>query len=281
MTEHNQQTSSDGHRKLKKKVSFAAGHMPAHQPALPAPAESDQDPLLTPFGAQPSMATGGGSGGLKSAFRKLSLRKPSSTTPQPDHDFDAGAYAPLDLNYPPEEALAPAPPSATSSVSSEQSWQHHDSYFPDYEPLFPTSTSGTGGSSSDYAYTDPFLEAMTPLEIQQEHHNAVLGQSIAIHYPDLPSWSEYAAAGGAKGGGSGGGAGEKAGWYTGKWGTVDEWTGYGWDGEKLPTASGAIFGVPMKEGIEIVLDDKKKQGGGEGGGGGGEGGEGGKKKKKK
>jgi hypothetical protein len=211
-------------RKLKKKVSF-------RHPAE----ESDAEPL-SPFTTPlmtPALTPRKSSGGLKSAFRRLGVRNPS---PPPLRQ-----------------------PSPTPSDGSDQSWHHHDRYFPEYEPLFPTTPAS--------AWTNPYEYALTPDEIRRQHQQAVLGQAVAIHYPELPRWQEYA--------GEMGKAKNKAGWQSGKWGT-EGWTGYGWEGESLPTADGLTFGAPMPNGVAILPPvegaawKKKKGTGGTGGGSGGE-----------
>ena len=103
---------------------------------------------------------------------------------------------------------------------------------------------------------------LTPAEVQAHQHSKALGHSVAIHYPVLPTWDEY----------SGGGKADKTktGWTSGKWG-VEGWTGYGWDGGKLPNTDGLSFGAPMPQGLPLDTDEgkKKKGGGGDGGGDGG------------
>ncbi|RSH88861.1 hypothetical protein EHS25_003089 [Saitozyma podzolica] len=220
-----------GHRKLRKKVSFAPGHTSVYAedtvPLTPSPLSTPiQTPSSTPLKPKSSVGVGGG---LRSAFRRLGVRNPS---PPPLR-----------------------PPSPSGSDHSDTSWHHHDRYFPEYEPLYPTTK----------PFTDPFQYALTHEEVRRQHHQAVLGQSVALHYPDLPSWSEYT---GEKGKDK-----SKVGWQSGRWGT-EGWTGYGWDGETLPTSEGLTFGAPMPKGVAIVPPDQAQGGGGGGGGGGG-------KKKKK
>lgn len=153
--------------------------------------------------------------------------------------------------------------SPTPSNVSGQSWHHHTSYFPDYDPIYPTTT-----------FIDPYASAfgLTAAQAQAQAHSAAVGHAVSIHYPMLPSFAEYNQGGGAKLQGAGV-------WQngSGSWGNAD-WTGYGLNGERLPDTEGKTFGAPMPKGVP--LEEEKKKGGGGGGGkkkgkgGGGEDGEG-------
>ncbi|CAD6576775.1 MAG: hypothetical protein TREMPRED_001768 [Tremellales sp. Tagirdzhanova-0007] len=141
--------------------------------------------------------------------------------------------------------LQPSTPTPNSMTNSDHDWHHHSSYYPEYEPIFPLTYS------------------QNTLPRFQAHQQSDFGHSVAIHYPVLPLWRDY----------NGGSVGDKTktGWTSGKSG-VAGWTGYGWDGEKLPNADGLSFGAPMPKGVPLDGDEgkKKKGGGGDGGGDGGE-----------
>lgn len=247
-------------------------------------------------------------------------------TPMPVPSPDALAPS-LHLSVP--EASTSAGPSSALGHSDEggtESWHHHASYFPEYEPIHPSPTVIPGlpdvhnhtayfpdyepifhhshpinaypGASGALAY------ALTTPEAEAAKHAARVGHSVSIHYPDLPRFAEYQSVS------------VPPGWQGNKWG-VEGWTGYGWQGEKLPSGEGLTFGAPMPKGVPVPTEaeikkqkEKEKnaqkakdgdegddggdqpegeegkeggeggdgaEGGGEGGGGGG----GGKKKKKK
>ena len=142
-------------------------------------------------------------------------------------------------------------------------WKHHESYFPEYTPIYPTTT-----------LADPYAKAyfLTPAEMQAQQHAANIGRAIAVHYPMLPPFADYSS---AKGQGA---------WQSGQWGNPN-WTGFGLNGEKLPDTEGKIFGAPMPKGVPDAEPGKGKGKGGDGeggkggdgakgedGGGGGEGG---------
>ena len=166
-----------------------------------------------------------------------------------------------------------------------ESWHHHASYFPQYEPIykdpltvpgipgvrtheryFPSYTplltkDGLGPHSSAYAY------ALDPAVAQAQAHAQAVGHNVVVHYPDLPKFADY----------NGGKEGNKSGWASAQWG-VEGWTGYGCqgDGTKLPDNNGNTFGAPMPKGQEFP-----KQQGGQPGGQGGAGGGGSSKNKKR
>jgi len=126
-------------------------------------------------------------------------------------------------------------------------WKHHESYFPEYTPIYPTTT-----------FADPYATAylLTPAEVQAQQHAANVGRAIAVHYPMLPPFADYSS---AKGQGA---------WQSGQWGNRD-WTGFGLNGEKLPDAEGKTFGAPMPKGVP---NGEPVKGKGKAGGDGGEGG---------
>lgn len=137
-------------------------------------------------------------------------------------------------------------------------WKHHDSYFPEYTPIYPTTT-----------FADPYARSfkLTPAEIQAQQHAARVGHAVAVHYPMLPPFADYQSAAPKTQGA----------WQSGQWGNSN-WTGFGLSGEKLPDAEGKTFGAPMPKGVPV--EDPKAGGGGAGaagakkGKGGGAGGEG-------
>ena len=136
-------------------------------------------------------------------------------------------------------------------------WKHHDSYFPEYTPIWPKKP--YTGLANVYGLSEA--------ERQADSHSQTMGHAVSIHYPDLPSWAEYGKTI-PKG---------QTGWQTTKLGT-EGWTGYGYDGNKLPNAQGQTFGAPMPPGEQI--QGQQGQGGGKknkkknkGGGGGQQGGQ--------
>ncbi|EIW68222.1 hypothetical protein TREMEDRAFT_63386 [Tremella mesenterica DSM 1558] len=134
-------------------------------------------------------------------------------------------------------------------------WHHHESYFPEYTPIFPPISKYTGTAT-------PYM--MSAAEKQATWHSKTLGHAVTVHYPDLPSWADYGK-NIPKTQGS---------WQSGRWG-VEGWTGYGYDGEKLPNAQGETFGAPMDKGVLSKTGDDGKGGGkgkkGKGGGASGKG----------
>lgn len=119
-------------------------------------------------------------------------------------------------------------------------WKHHDSYFPEYTPIYPTTT-----------FADPFAQPylLTPAEMQAQEHAARVGHAVAVHYPMLPPFSEYQSAGGKTQGA----------WQSGHWGNSN-WTGFGLNGERLPDGEGKTFGAPMPKGV--LPEGAKGAGGG-------------------
>ena len=141
---------------------------------------------------------------------------------------------------------APPTPTSPQIEDEEPGWKHHESYFPEYTPIYPTTT-----------FTDPYAKAylLTPAEIQAQQHAANVGHAVAVHYPMLPPLGDYSATRG------------QGAWQSGQWGNSN-WTGFGLSGEKLPDSDGNTFGAPMPKGIPNPEPGAK----GKGGGGGGEGG---------
>ena len=192
----------------------------------------------------------------------------------------------------------------TGSPDSDSSWRHHESYFPAYEPVYPTTTFGSGDSELIQAEVDaagkpsfvkrlfttkepkivqppvrdvpdsyyPIYQPIYPTSIPTYPGAAVyalppseaqaltrqFGDSVALHYPDLPAFAEYV------------GKGDKGKVWSS--GSASGWSGYGWD------HSGAGFADGMVKG-EVIKGDGAGKGGGGGAkkkkGKGGEGGEGG------
>lgn len=214
-------TWDDTSRKLRKK-----GHPPQSSSMMAAPPTSEPTPEKT----KPSF------------FSRLS-RKPSyppnASVGPTAHEVGSGTGAP------------PSPPSSPG-------WKHHESYFPEYTPIYPTTT-----------FADPYARAymMTPAEIQAQQHAARVGHAVSVHYPMLPPFNEY---------GSGASKGQGA-WQSGQWGNSN-WTGFGLNGERLPDGEGKTFSAPMPKGVLPEKPkavgagggggDGKKKGGEEGGGGG-------------
>jgi len=152
------------------------------------------------------------------------------------------------LTSPTTQPDLPITSTPIKTAASDDEWHHHQYYFPEYEPIYP--------HTSTY---DPWARAypLSPAEMQARQQSAALGHAVAIHYPALPRFAEY---------NSGGGADQaKAGWTSGKYG-AEGWTGCGWEGEKLPNADGASFAAPMPKGVPLEGEGKKKGGGGGGGG---------------
>lgn len=90
--------------------------------------------------------------------------------------------------------------------SDDESWQHHESYYPEYSPIIrKCSPSQTIAGTSSLA------------ELHVQRHAHLIRHSVAVHYPKLPTWEEYNP--GAKG--------DKAesGWKTGIYG-VGGWSEY-------------------------------------------------------
>ena len=202
----------------------------------------------------------------------------------------------------PSRSAAPPSPALTDDAHGGQfnqeepidgdTWHHHPSYFPEYEPIYrsPTSIPGDANVTGHDRYFPDYTPinhsshpihqypgvssavayALSTPEAQAASHAARVGHSVAIHYPDLPRFADYTAQGGQGGGGKG--------WTSGRWG-VEGWTGYGWEGEKLPDKDGMVFGAPMAKGTPLPWpgeSGKKKgkpepKGDGEGGGGDAEG----------
>ncbi|WVR09464.1 hypothetical protein IAU60_006531 [Kwoniella sp. DSM 27419] len=173
--------------------------------------------------------------------------------------------ATLRIANPDVKAQSTDPPSPTDS---DQSWHHHESYYPEYEPIYPVAPSTA----------QPTAHPLTPAELQAQAHAARVGHAVAIHYPDLPAFAQYTLAG-DKG---------KTGWQSGRYGTLG-WNGFGWEEDRLPAPGQLTFGAPAPAGVPVEgakkkkKKKKKKKGGAGGGGGGGgdddeegeEGGEGG------
>jgi hypothetical protein len=210
-------------RKLRK------GHYPGTAPTVPQPPQPAVNPQLpltpetTPDRKKPSFI--------------------SRFTNKPTYPFPAQGTI---INHPP----SPAP---SHERDDQPEWKHHESYFPEYTPIYPTTT-----------FADPYAKAylLTPAEIQAQQHAARVGHAVAVHYPMLPPFADYSS--GAKGQGA---------WQSGQWGTSN-WTGFGLSGEKLPDTEGKTFGAPMPKGIPNP-DPNEKEKKGKGGGGGGDGGGGG------
>ncbi|KAL7422352.1 hypothetical protein Q5752_002998 [Cryptotrichosporon argae] len=239
--------------KLHKRVRFQhAAPLPDNPPSLAEtlhPSAVDPPPPSQPR-RRPSI------------FKRL--RRLHVANPDPDPAAEAEGDG-----TPPELIADAAPPSPADSDASAQSWTHHASYFPEYTPIYTTTT-----------LTDPYplytnLHPARALAQQQaDTHATAVGHSVVVHYPVLPAFADYGVRKEAGG----------AGWRTGKWGT-EGWTGYGWEGETLPDEEGRTFGIPMPEGVAIVAEENKEGGGGKkkkkkkkgkgggcgGGGGGGDG----------
>ncbi|OCF43994.1 hypothetical protein I317_02100 [Kwoniella heveanensis CBS 569] len=162
----------------------------------------------------------------------------------------------------PLPTLSGGPP---SPAGSDVSWHHHPSFFPEYEPIYPTPPRSHTAS----------LYPLSQAEIQAQEHSARVGHSVVVHYPMLPSWAEYEKGNQGKAGN---------GWQSGRNGMMG-WNGFGWDEDKAPKAGEMTFGKPAPVGQAVKEDGTPAQkgggGGGGGGGGAGGGGVGGKKKKKK
>ena len=137
----------------------------------------------------------------------------------------------LRLTNPDAEENDPPTPTPIRQDYSVDDWRSY-SYFPEYTPIYPP----TSTISQARAYP------LTPAEIQAQQQSATLGHAVAVHYPDLPRFAEYNSMG------SGAANKGKPGWVSGNHG-VEGWTGYGWEGEKLPNAEGQTFGAPMPKGV--------------------------------
>lgn len=148
----------------------------------------------------------------------------------------------------PSSAAVQAPPSPPPSPTP--GWKHHDSYFPEYTPIYPSTTFAD-------PYARPYL--LTPAEMQAQQHVARVGHAVAVHYPMLPPFDQY----------SGGAAKGQGAWQSGQWGSSN-WTGFGLNGERLPDGEGKTFGAPMPKGVaaEGAKGGAAKKG--KAGGGGGE-----------
>ncbi|GMK59515.1 hypothetical protein CspeluHIS016_0801210 [Cutaneotrichosporon spelunceum] len=133
------------------------------------------------------------------------------------------------------------------SPASEQSWTHHDSYFPSLEPAVVQHT-------SFFPRLDAIKSrAQARAEAAAAQHAQSAGHLVCVHYPDLPAFAEYGKA--------------RAEWKETQWGTQN-WIGFGWNGERLPNAQGQVFSGPMPTGIPVANPkvggggkNKKGQGG--------------------
>lgn len=182
-------------------------------------------------------------------------------------------------------ALPPSPPAET--------WQHHTSYFPEYEPIHPTSTPTISSNAARTYFPEytplrtpshplnqypglsgAFAYALTPAESAALGHQSRVGQAAVVHYPNLPQFSEYTTVTAPAGKGG------KIAWTSGQWGHAG-WNGVSWDADKAGT-DGLSFATPMPVGENLPPPEEegKKKGKGKGknkgkGGGGGDGGGGG------
>ncbi|KAK4685342.1 hypothetical protein P7C73_g4805, partial [Tremellales sp. Uapishka_1] len=148
----------------------------------------------------------------------------------------------------------PRPPSPAGSNSSQQSWKHHESYFPEYTPLFPEAA-WNKQPINPYAT----MVHLTPAEKQAQEHAAsrdTRSSFITRIYPASRATIR-----------------SRARSRLGSRQSVEGWTGFGWAGEELPASGSAVFGAPMPIGIPPEIEGgkkkkkKKKKGGGGGGGG--------------
>ena len=196
------------------------------------------------------------------------LPTPDTTPESIEKKAKKGLFARFRTNHP----RAGAPPSPPGSDDEDtDTWQHHASYFPEYEPINPrpgnipgvpgvvgqnryfpeytplTQAGFPSGTSGAYAY------ALDPAQALAAGHSERIGHSVVVHYPDLPKFADYQGDGKNK-------------WQSGQHG-IEGWNGFGWEGEKLPNQDGQTFGAPMPPGQPLPVEEKEQGGGGGGGGG--------------
>jgi hypothetical protein len=227
-------------------------------PAAPAPVgpiDGPPTPLATPVAGEKKTKK---KGGVAKLLGCKPVDQPVLPTPPFDHPLAQASTSTgaLSLN-------------GGSDEGGTESWHHHASYFPEYEPIHPpvTSVPGLPGVHNHETYFpdyEPIFHSSHPIhaypgasgalayalstpEAEAARHAARVGHSVSIHYPDLPRFAEYQSVGGAPG------------WQGNKWG-VDGWTGYGWQGERLPDGEGLTFGAPMPQGVGVpTAEELKKQ----------------------
>lgn len=159
---------------------------------------------------------------------------------------------------------------ATSTRSEGAEWVDHTAYFPAYEPVAPTLVPlPTADFNTKMARSNPYYPDYEPVypavqaggarayalafdHAQMADRAARMGLH-AVQWPELPAFSTYT--------GAGAGADKdkdkaKTGWRTAPWGT-EGWTGFGWEGEKIPNAQGQTFSAPMPKGEPVLIEEEK------------------------
>ena len=200
----------------------------------------------------------------------------------------AGASPSLtDVGSPPDDELVtppqrkslfgrskPAP--APSPPTRPDGWTHHESYFPEYEPIYPTTRlevqmddapaakpswtrlfkpeakvepPSRAIPDSYYPSYEPIYPAtmrtyngasiytLPPSEAQALSRQ--FGETVAVQYPDLPAFSDYVGK-------------DKAKWTN----SAAGWSGYGWDN----TGYGFAEGMAQGEANKKEGEGKKKKG---------------------